>query len=636
MEKVNERFLSSQYPLSCPVTAADGTKLNTSFTLIPETQFLLDFSNYSSLVALLVSINLMYVLAVGLFIYLRGTNEIAQRRVLLNFINACCSVITTTYAISSLEAFEFGYAALPCVVEVWVALLVMPMNMMCYFLRAVHLIVQFTKNQDGLQKPVSTFHPKLAFKLDKMTNFMGSFVNIMGSKGDNSVLRKGSFNDVRQENAKASSRLSSKSVVSLPRNGSVTEVKQDMRSSLRLSNKSGSKSKSFTDFREDNMRHSRTSSNSDNALPGKHSETDLKAEATKTSSFPLSSKVFQLTSKYSWWAMGFMFLICLIIQIVIHSTFEGMSLATLQYPRFLLKEDINNQRDVDYWKQHARLLCLSGCLTASTPVVNILVPFYAFCMIFMIYSMWVLRKVREDLYLKHEILLYLIVEVPLILCDAITAYMESAESGKLSHANDKSVSTMEAVNRALHVFQGIWGFVVSIVFPVCLALWRQKPSTHLELSTKSFSATLLDKKQFQRFKKCLAQQLCIENGLFCEEFMSVCKRVLPALEDVTPSVLNEALIAHQTSNPIVSDDIAQYVKKLYAEYIGESAKYELNIPGNIRKALKQDIDKDNCHPAVLAGVWKTIYSHMYDNSFREFLKERSDGMSYARRATIVV
>ncbi|KAI9143700.1 RGS domain-containing protein [Paraphysoderma sedebokerense] len=142
---------------------------------------------------------------------------------------------------------------------------------------------------------------------------------------------------------------------------------------------------------------------------------------------------------------------------------------------------------------------------------------------------------------------------------------------------------------------------ISVTAPaVGVILLKLRPAKDsINNTLDNFNRILMDRRLFEQFKKSLAEDFCIENGLFFEN--------LQALENDENKRKNSP---KQYESSIIA---------LYQEYIRPGANYELNIPASTRKRITQEIQSKNYQVEIYEQAKKEVSQMMYLNSFPRFL-----------------
>jgi hypothetical protein len=543
-DKDSHAFSFSQSQLICPVVV-DQTVVNASLSVLTEARFILGEPSMTEYLLSITFMNLIFAVAIVTTILLRKKNEIYQRNLWLVLVTAFCSVISTNYAIICLQSFEHIYAKVPCIVEVWMTLLILPMMLACYFLRSLFLLAKFRSNQDALVSLLAS---------EKRFPFFTRLYRFMLKRGDKASL----------------------SAITIGPSTIITTEAQE-----------------------------------------EH------AESHNTCRLGLH-QILKLV-------FGAVLLVCLVIIIYIHSTYQGMGFMRIEYPKYVLHRDISEYYEVDYWRNHADFHCLTGCLVVTTALLYYMIPFHVFFILLMLYIIWSLRQVHDDLYIKQEILVYTIVVIPLIVSEIASMYVEAITTGDLAleylnatqNDMDKSNGFEELMTatRVFRVLLGLLSFVGSVIFPIILCMWRRYSTPVLDFNEASFNLLLTDSRQFKLYKEFLSHQLCIESGLFFEAYWKLCCQIIPNMQSAIPKVMEHQLSKYVADGHILSPDTENEVQKLYSEFIKEGGQYELNIPFQTRKKVKAALEKAS-HPIALLCVWKDVYWLLYSNTFSVYLARK--------------
>jgi hypothetical protein len=537
-------FSFSQSQLICPVVV-DQTVVNASLSVLTEARFILGEPSMTEYLLSITFMNLIFAVAIVTTILLRKKNEIYQRNLWLVLVTAFCSVISTNYAIICLQSFEHIYAKVPCIVEVWMTLLILPMMLACYFLRSLFLLAKFRFNQDALASLMAT---------ENRFPFFTRLCRFMIKRADKASL--------------SAITIGASTIIT-------TEAQEEL------------------------------------------------AESQNIRRLGLD-EILKLV-------FGAVLVVCLVIIIYIHSTYQGMGFKRLEYPKYVLHRDISEYYEVDYWRDHADFHCLTGCLVVTTALLYYMIPFHVFFILLMLYIIWSLRQVHDDLYIKQEILVYTIVVIPLIVSEIASMYVEAITTGDLAleylnatqNDMDKSNGFEELMTatRVFRVLLGLLSFVGSVIFPIILCMWRRYSTPVLDFNDASFNLLLTDSRQFKLYKEFLSHQLCIESALFFEAYWKVCGQIIPNMQSAIPKAMEAQLSKHVADGQIVPLETEKEVQRLYAEFIRENAPYEINIPFQTRKKLKLALESSS-HPIAFLCVWREVYWLLFSNTFCLYLSRR--------------
>ncbi|KAI9144933.1 RGS domain-containing protein [Paraphysoderma sedebokerense] len=123
-----------------------------------------------------------------------------------------------------------------------------------------------------------------------------------------------------------------------------------------------------------------------------------------------------------------------------------------------------------------------------------------------------------------------------------------------------------------------------------------KEKSLLNHTFETFEKILNDKKLFVEFKKSLAEDFCIENGLFWEDW-----RALKSISDRT--------------------ETERAVHAIYNKYIRQNAQYEINISSSTKSKFIKMIDSKSTDFSIVEEVKKEVFQMMYLNSFPRFIKK---------------
>ncbi|KAI9143698.1 RGS domain-containing protein [Paraphysoderma sedebokerense] len=142
---------------------------------------------------------------------------------------------------------------------------------------------------------------------------------------------------------------------------------------------------------------------------------------------------------------------------------------------------------------------------------------------------------------------------------------------------------------------------ISVTAPVLgVDIMKLRPTKESVNNTlDNFNKILMDRRLFAQFKKSLAEDFSIENGLFFEDLL--------ALENDenkrknSPKLYEKSIIA------------------IYQNYIKPGANHELNIAAPTRKKITQEIQAKNYKLEIYEQAKKEVCQMMYQTSFPRFL-----------------
>ncbi|KAI9143699.1 RGS domain-containing protein [Paraphysoderma sedebokerense] len=148
---------------------------------------------------------------------------------------------------------------------------------------------------------------------------------------------------------------------------------------------------------------------------------------------------------------------------------------------------------------------------------------------------------------------------------------------------------------------------ISVTAPVLgVDIMKLRPTKESVNNTlDNFNKILMDRRLFAQFKKSLAEDFSIENGLFFEDLL--------ALENDenkrknSPKLYEKSIIA------------------IYQSYIKSGANNEINIPAPTRKKIIQEINAKNFELEIYEQAKKEVCQMMYQNSFPRFLTKLKGG-----------
>jgi hypothetical protein len=366
--------------------------------------------------------------------------------------------------------------------------------------------------------------------------------------------------------------------------------------------------------------------------------------STKEDAF--ASGIGKITESLLYYLLGVIVVSSIIIVIIVHFSYQGMSMSPFQFPQLLVPR-AKNPKGSGGGKGPAAQTAppIIQCLDECSSLTNRLLPLMAICyivfLIVMPYLIWVMRRVKDSLYMRQEIMMYMIVHIPLfifyIVGMNVIQQMEveralKREEERLARiasglpkaglqqgaGGEKDLREAAGVIRGMMPMIGLWSFTISVVLPVVVALFLRLKRTKLDYSTESFNEVILNKKEFAKFKEVLAAQLCVENGLFTEQFLKLTKLYVPP-KTVFPSAVKSDLEAHHQSQPVVDVKHQEMVIAIYDKFIAEGSPHELNILGPTRRIITQKLKDKHFHPVVFCQAWKEVYGLMFHNSYKAFL-----------------
>jgi hypothetical protein len=312
------------------------------------------------------------------------------------------------------------------------------------------------------------------------------------------------------------------------------------------------------------------------------------------------------------------------ILVVIHSQVDNITISPPTFPTYLMPADKFMQLGEDGNHDHPFLQCSSGCYSVQEIIFIYVAPSYFIALIAIPYFLYILRNVQDTLYIRKEISLYLGAMAPLLALFVVTTKLlgrRVVEERLGDH--EVLVYLLEAFARAIRPTLGVWSFTVSITAPAVMAYLRVNERKAITFNYDSFNNIFTDLEMLARFKKHLMTQLCIENGMFAEEFIYSVLLILPNQETFSPDQLEMALQLHYDRNPRSRKRVRVAVLRIYTNFIEENCCYELNLVGKTRLQIQEALLCGQLHPLVFMQAWNEIYHLMFENSYKDFVKRES-------------
>ncbi|KAI9145078.1 hypothetical protein BKA69DRAFT_1122015 [Paraphysoderma sedebokerense] len=208
------------------------------------------------------------------------------------------------------------------------------------------------------------------------------------------------------------------------------------------------------------------------------------------------------------------------------------------------------------------------------------------------YFIFLIRKVKDSFYLRLEFQVTLAVFMVFFLLFALNEYRYSL-----------FVNINPNGSRLWLLILVLLCHTASVTIPIIVALIRErkKKIVLLDHSLEAFNKILNDRRLFVEFKKSLAEDFCIENGLFWDDLMAL----LQASAD--------------PSSPKKPADINKAVLGIYSNYIKAGSRYELNISAGTKKKITQAITAKKYDLTILESAKNEVFQMMYLNSFPRFI-----------------
>ncbi len=135
---------------------------------------------------------------------------------------------------------------------------------------------------------------------------------------------------------------------------------------------------------------------------------------------------------------------------------------------------------------------------------------------------------------------------------------------------------------------------------------KRSESEYLDMQ-QHFQSTMESPIHFEAFKKYLVADFAIENGLFYEQFLKYTRKY-------------NMLQGGYTENDRV--DLLNHLKKIYNDFVGSNATYELNLPMELKDDFKQAIATEKLETGLLNPIAREVSKMLLDNNFPRFYKEQ--------------
>ncbi|KAI9145079.1 hypothetical protein BKA69DRAFT_1122016 [Paraphysoderma sedebokerense] len=140
---------------------------------------------------------------------------------------------------------------------------------------------------------------------------------------------------------------------------------------------------------------------------------------------------------------------------------------------------------------------------------------------------------------------------------------------------------------------------MSVTVPtlVALVVHRKRQNLLIDHSLDAFNKILNDRRLFAEFKQSLAEDFCIENGLFWEDWMEARQSLKNSVKHV------------QTIFPT-------------------SANLELNVTATTKKKIAESIEQNILAAEIFAEAKAEVFQMMYLNSFPRFILKLRQRAAY--------
>ncbi|KAJ3087792.1 hypothetical protein HK102_010261 [Quaeritorhiza haematococci] len=215
----------------------------------------------------------------------------------------------------------------------------------------------------------------------------------------------------------------------------------------------------------------------------------------------------------------------------------------------------------------------------------------------------------------------------------------------------------KSIESNIYMLGLLWAaHIVNVVYPTLLSFISDFRRRNLSQSKESFEKMMEDPVLWPEFKKQLAQEFVVENGMFVDEYRSFKRNrakvagtkprlgdnSLAVLADVkggsTVSATNQeqkeesyaSMQRQQSTTPLGTDQTAA----LFDRFVKVGALYELNLPAQVRADCERKMStlrsSTNSVPSTCIesnldafdGVYQEVLAMMYQNSFPRFVKHQ--------------
>eukprot|EP00835_Amoeboradix_gromovi_P006317 NODE_722_length_4795_cov_0.504898.p1 type:complete len:476 gc:universal NODE_722_length_4795_cov_0.504898:1326-2753(+) len=122
-----------------------------------------------------------------------------------------------------------------------------------------------------------------------------------------------------------------------------------------------------------------------------------------------------------------------------------------------------------------------------------------------------------------------------------------------------------------------------------------------------FQETMDSPVHFAQFKRYLVADFAIENGLFYEQFLKYTRKYT-------------MLQGGYTENDRI--DLLNHLKKIYNDFIGSNATYELNLPMEMKNEFKVALEQEKLEIGLLHPIAREVSKMLMDNNFPRFYQEQ--------------
>jgi hypothetical protein len=615
-------------------------------------------------------VNVMF--GIGLFLFYKNRkNEIISQRTLpLVLFSVFCAIVYTNYSLTMVPDFAFMYKKLPCFLDAWVIFILLPLWLYSYVLRALQVVANYRLNQailllqhHKLSEKDLPFLVRLLYLFRKMVRRLGWSDNLVleTTKADKSM-----FNVFAGKSSRAIAQANhdSESIEHL------SKGKMQPEETLRVNNElnNGLQVPKLPDhhygsFKSVELKRS-------GIIKEKENDAVFHAQMQQNSKRLVVGRITPRLLYYLLVLAG-VFLVCMTV--LVHFLYEGLEIYPTAFPTVYrrtkeplirriqqgleapstadnLSQALHDYRQVvGHNDIEPRTLCLrfSKCKPLYHDLLSLSLLFFVIFIFTMPYLLYVMRLTRDSLYIRYELGLYLLIQLPLFgFCTAASILLSNIDlkkddvlakqawvyvhGGNMSELDDQFSqlrAQMVTVNRMLREAQvvlGVWSFIISIYVPVILAMWRSHKRKLITYSPDDFSKVLLTKEDYQIFRSFLAKQLCLENGLFFEQFSNVLLDCLPRVDTVLPFSLRELLERHyrETAQNMRNDErhlrMSRTVMMIYNDFICENSPHELNLTDEVKREIKKQLEANKCHPVVFCPAWTEVFHLMFYSTYREF------------------
>ncbi|KAI9144184.1 hypothetical protein BKA69DRAFT_1172963, partial [Paraphysoderma sedebokerense] len=228
------------------------------------------------------------------------------------------------------------------------------------------------------------------------------------------------------------------------------------------------------------------------------------------------------------------------------------------------------------------------------------IPMYIFSGIYFLllpYFLYVLRNVQDSFYMRLEQTIVLATYAPCYALWMLTFLVPAWTKAIWPGPN------------IWLVFLGVVCHTISIAFPAMYEFLRGRKDQKILLSytLEAFQKVLNDRSLFSQLKDILAEDFCIENALFYEEYICL----------FPTDSQNSSYI---TENP---ESVHRHVFHIVQTFIAPGSPHELNLTSHARKEIMNAIHDQNFSIEILEPARKEIVQLMYTNTYPRLLKRIS-------------